>query len=1104
MESIDVATSDKVQDVGLYGDMDRDLATPVDILQRESSPSGKAMDRQREAQEYIRSRRAQATVVDETDDEIIVDAVAPFAKTQNASRDTEADEQKLLASLASKYKYNLYQSNSAQTGETKLPENTGSPIKSEQTHVVVQPHRKEHFSSSQTRQTSEGHDPWQRSHSKNRSISPPHGNPQRTPSPSVDQTESTQITPSPPPPIPTAPINDFHPGPVFPTSQMPYSTQHARPTYTTNLRQYQDRSSRLPPTKLIAERSINEHSMAGSGHPSTGDGHLSERYRHNQISVPQVSKSHSPKTITQWAAPKPARATSNLVQNLQDSQVLQIAESPQTSRAPSDSYTSHAGQDLSRQGMDQSHEPAHHGSSGLWNPQHRIPQQNFSPPDSLSSNSRRQMAYGYQNNSHGRHEAYVHAQPAHGSHLQPGHHGNHNREPYSMSEQGSRSYGYDNHAQDTFSTQTTLANQSNFTPTSHGNSGRGHAPDYQPDHHFEPGLDGRRPQLHGSMSSPTMHRDLNSVDWRAQLCQLFDAPHESQDEELFKMLEISRSKLALPENPDTESGRFSMPYHTIHRVTCLARQSTELYLDTPWVVHDGSGVSHIHGSIVVRNVALHMKQYTNLAFIVYKTYTCCSIPPGLVRQIPPGGTAIAQFLASESVCLISEELSAGLKRLTRQNIHENPYYPSFNIGTEFEAPYPWFYNQRAHLEERRRQLKPELLSRVNSFVEYVNDSFGEEYAVVDSLLNKGMISPKYLKYLYSPDTVVLRAKKNEVGSRKKAFLTKSWLLPGPQDQSIPSGDLNQSLTLSLSVSSWTFDGAFHEVIETIAIECPKNPDEIIKVPSLAIYPIRFADSAIAIALRKQGEMFWKLRRGGYVYYSDDDGINENVGQSRYMIDVETYNKLHPELRETNSPNKDELGHAAMASDTPPDGVFTLLLPNRIVGFSMQEKKWMHLEVSRIYPIKWDKEAFETLAVDDNTKVLVTALVANQITEEQNPGVGGGKANGSIVLLHGGSGTGKTLTAESVAEIVEKPLYRVDCSDLGATPEIVAKTLEHILHLGKLWNCVILLEEAELFLEKRTLGDLQRNALVSVFLRAIESYTGMSPQPNSAQFHPFHH
>jgi mRNA-degrading endonuclease RelE of RelBE toxin-antitoxin system len=127
----------------------------------------------------------------------------------------------------------------------------------------------------------------------------------------------------------------------------------------------------------------------------------------------------------------------------------------------------------------------------------------------------------------------------------------------------------------------------------------------------------------------------------------------------------------------------------------------------------------------------------------------------------------------------------------------------------------------------------------------------------------------------SPDTVVLRTNKKE-GSRKKAFLTKSWLLPSLQDQSIPNGDPIQSSFLSLSVSSWTFDGAFHEDVETIAIECPKNPDEIIKIPSLGVYPLRFADSAIAIALRKQGEMFWKLRRGGYVYYSDDDGANETV------------------------------------------------------------------------------------------------------------------------------------------------------------------------------------------------------------------------------------
>lgn len=51
-------------------------------------------------------------------------------------------------------------------------------------------------------------------------------------------------------------------------------------------------------------------------------------------------------------------------------------------------------------------------------------------------------------------------------------------------------------------------------------------------------------------------------------------------------------------------------------------------------------------------------------------------------------------------------------------------------------------------------------------------------------------------------------------------------------------------------------------------------------------------------------------------------------------------------------------------------------------------------------------------------------------------------------------------------------------------------LESVLHLGKIWGCVVLLDEADVFLEQRALTDLERNALVSVFLRVIEYYEGI--------------
>ena len=51
-------------------------------------------------------------------------------------------------------------------------------------------------------------------------------------------------------------------------------------------------------------------------------------------------------------------------------------------------------------------------------------------------------------------------------------------------------------------------------------------------------------------------------------------------------------------------------------------------------------------------------------------------------------------------------------------------------------------------------------------------------------------------------------------------------------------------------------------------------------------------------------------------------------------------------------------------------------------------------------------------------------------------------------------------------------------------------LESVLYLGKIWDCVVLLDEADVYLEQRSMESLSRNALVSVFLRVIEYYEGI--------------
>ena len=149
-----------------------------------------------------------------------------------------------------------------------------------------------------------------------------------------------------------------------------------------------------------------------------------------------------------------------------------------------------------------------------------------------------------------------------------------------------------------------------------------------------------------------------------------------------------------------------------------------------------------------------------------------------------------------------------------------------------------------------------------------------------------------------------------------------------------------------------------------------------------------------------------------------------------------------------------------------------------------------LYVENFSKVEWYKTAFTRLVLPSRTKDLIRAMIVDRKVEKHSSDIFYGKGEGLIMLLHGGPGTGKTLSAESVAELAEKPLYRVTCGDIGTEIEDVEQYLEMILSIGKRWDCVLLLDEADVFLEERSLADLKRNSLVSVFLRVLEYYEGI--------------
>lgn len=101
-----------------------------------------------------------------------------------------------------------------------------------------------------------------------------------------------------------------------------------------------------------------------------------------------------------------------------------------------------------------------------------------------------------------------------------------------------------------------------------------------------------------------------------------------------------------------------------------------------------------------------------------------------------------------------------------------------------------------------------------------------------------------------------------------------------------------------------------------------------------------------------------------------------------------------------------------------------------------------------------------------------------------------KGRGQLLLLHGKPGVGKTTAAECIAEQTERPLLSITCGDLGISSSQVERELTRWLRLGHLWNAVLLFDEADVFLESRSRQDIERNSLVSIFLRALEYYQGL--------------
>ncbi|KAM0302826.1 hypothetical protein ACHAO8_011542 [Botrytis cinerea] len=557
----------------------------------------------------------------------------------------------------------------------------------------------------------------------------------------------------------------------------------------------------------------------------------------------------------------------------------------------------------------------------------------------------------------------------------------------------------------------------------------------------------------------------------------------------------------LKEHSNQPENTLSLPGYVLilHRVTCDDEDGPSwITRDVPSYDSDAnSSNSHLRGSSSISDLELYLGRHPWYLFVVFQDYECnCDFGKVLMK---PGNLSISDYPENraskpkESIGICSKDLCDQFNALVKDMPDAEKRFPNFGLFEDdsdlIQSPYLFYYHNREFFSRVREDLSPD--NSLGLLLDYISQSVTEIYKEVDDLLSRGILTADIIPYLFAPTTTIVSHEKDQIcGYVQREECQRRWV-----------GDRYHQI-ITLPVESWSYNGKFTQSLKNLEVNfdidhidthnsysvLTKTPT--MKIQNLSAYPLRFASEHIKTELLERGKKFWKFRKQKFVLYTGlDYARTEYFSGARFMIDTSAYQKMH--RQSVQSTLSRTLSETESNADEPPGGDFLLLLPLQIFGFHMQDKKWVNLQVALTEEVVWHEESFESLVIDPEAKELIIALITNKLEAERNTDVIPGKGNGLIILLHGGPGTGKTLTAESVAEIAKKPLYRVTCGDIGTTASDVEKVyLDTVLTLGKMWKCVVLLDEADVFLEQRSLADLERNALVSVFLRVLEYYDGI--------------
>ncbi|KAI9664612.1 MAG: hypothetical protein M1821_006058 [Bathelium mastoideum] len=452
------------------------------------------------------------------------------------------------------------------------------------------------------------------------------------------------------------------------------------------------------------------------------------------------------------------------------------------------------------------------------------------------------------------------------------------------------------------------------------------------------------------------------------------------------------------------------------------------------------------------------------------------------------------------------------------------YYPGLDLrGSSTELPHPYsllFWHQK-QLEDYRQAFSPDrgdveschrgenTYEHLGLLLECLENELGESVREERARHKRDVPVATFemLWLLFQPGTDVYC-------DRYKDGVTDSYVVSGM------TVDKKGDHALKYTIHMWNLRFDSYQIGPNIVGMTIDPFDGEKEIGKLEVFPAEYATTEIngasAASMRQEledrGRMYYHLTVPRCMFF---DGLTTSFPKRKYtslaVVDPETYarevraNRLSSERcvsldKKTSGPSFLDYNRISVQDQKGLSDHQYFLCDRAVLAFVLKVRSWQSLDIRFISDAKYNPDLFQSLVVPDETRTLLQALArqflagdTDEASQARNPWSADfveGKGEGSIVLLHGGPGTGKTFTAECLAEYTKRPLLSLTSTDVGTEPEAVEESLRGWFKKAKLWGAIMLLDEADIYLEERIAQDIKRNSLVAAFLRAMEYYQGL--------------